>query len=57
MPKTHRLSGEVAEPLLVSLLASAAFTVLNVAHEVLTDEQEARVLVHHAAYLRTAAPR
>lgn len=43
------------DPLLVSLLASAAFTVLNVAYEELTDEQEARVLAHHAAYLRTAA--
>ncbi|HWB78921.1 MAG TPA: hypothetical protein VG755_28360, partial [Nannocystaceae bacterium] len=42
------------DPLIVSLLASAAFTVLNVAHEALTDEQEARVLAHHAAYLRTA---
>ncbi|MBC8070014.1 MAG: hypothetical protein IAG13_16875, partial [Deltaproteobacteria bacterium] len=44
------------EPLLVSLLASAALTVLNLVHESLTDEQEAQVLAHHVAHLRTAGP-
>ncbi|MBX7081084.1 MAG: hypothetical protein K1X88_17925 [Nannocystaceae bacterium] len=45
------------EPLLVSLVASAALTVLNLALQEVTDEQECRWLASYAAHLCTAHAR
>ena len=56
-PLVGRALATDAEPLLTSLIASAAVTVLNLALDDVTDEQEARWLAAHAAYLRTAAGR
>lgn len=52
-PVVARALATDADPLLVSVVVSAALTALNAAHEELTDADEARLLRLHAEHLQT----